>query len=167
MGCRQLTFGLEQLRVPIPAARRKDAIPFTVWLFSARAEAKEIITQERAPRFDVSLMTLILGGYCSISRRLACPTQLGFPATWPRRWSVSLPKSKLQPCFEMSSPGFEDIYFRHCKLDGSVFFQAPLYKRSAEVENTARCRKLLPQQATGLAWPLSRAQPCACVGTKL
>ena len=63
-----------------------------VWAFEtlARLAAPDVIVHDCTPRFDTGALELIFGGMFVVMSLVFSPTDLGWPANRPRRWTLMI-----------------------------------------------------------------------------
>jgi hypothetical protein len=71
-----------------------SVVPFMVWAFETAAWAPHIVIHECAPRFDVAVLQAIFIAYV-VTTLVFSPTDLGYPASRPRRWTVLIHRSRV------------------------------------------------------------------------
>jgi hypothetical protein len=110
------------------------SIAFIVWMYEIRATKPDWVIQECTVRFDHAIVEQILGEFYDVQWVMVCPRDLGLPCSRPRKWTVSVLKSKWRPTMALQSKEFKQLFHRKLKLNGEVFFQAP----AAELVEFAR-----------------------------
>jgi hypothetical protein len=117
-------------------------LPCIVWCFHVLQERPEIIIEECTPRFDLSLMTRILGQLYNIRARVLCPTHLGQPTARPRQWTVFTLKSRVKCLFEFDHPDFERLFHRKMQLTGDIYCVESEDCVAAQLQKLVAKRKL-------------------------
>ena len=114
-------------------------LPFLVWAYETRAQRPDWIIQECTVRFDSSMMDRIFKELYWVQTIELSPMDLGLPTSRPRKWTVSILKSKWTYEVGLQSQEIKR-FFRKLELYGDIFFQAPHSSVSAYYQQLAAKR---------------------------
>eukprot|EP00971_Amphidinium_carterae_P324705 6453217-Amphidinium_carterae.1 len=98
----------------------------------------DIWIQECTPRFDMSLFRMVLGELYNIQQRCLSPTDMGWPVSRKRQWSIGVLKSKLKVVVELNDFAFDEIFCREVESKCDVFFQDSIAHRREAMQELRR-----------------------------
>ena len=131
-----------------------SAIVFLLWAHEQLAHRPTFIIHECVAEFDISQLIMVFGALYLLRSFVFCPTDVGLPARRPRRWSLLILKSHVQPLQSFDAVGFGQLFFRDLGLTGHDMFVAP---KEAVMAHTSKLalQKYLPElQSDGTPWDM-------------
>lgn len=135
-----------------------SAMPFMVWAYETLMAQPTIVIHECTPRFDYTMLTAIFGFVYVVQSFCFSPTDLGWPASRPRRWTVMYHRQRRAPMAPLSRPNFGAFFFRASTTDGHIFWAAPKNDVDRFIKDTRK--RMLPEaDSEGQGWRPRDALP--------
>ena len=135
-----------------------SAMPFMVWAYETLAAEPDIVIHECTPRFDFGMLVAIFGFLYVVQSFCFSPTDLGWPASRPRRWTLMYHRKRRNPIVPLSRPNFGAFFFRASTTDGHIFWDAPKEDVDRFIKDTRK--RMLPEaDSDGQGWSPRDALP--------
>ena len=125
-----------------------------VWAYETLAAMPEWIVHECTSDFDYEILQTIFGAVYMIMTFVFSPTDMGIPASRPRRYTIMVLKAMSKPLLSFDKQGFGSIAFARCVLTGHVFFSAGVHIVGKYVEELAASLHFPARKPDGSVWSM-------------
>ena len=110
-------------------ARKKWAAeatgPFLIWALRVKQASPAIIVHECTAEFDEKLLHQIFGDCYDIQSHVFSPSQLGWPTTRQRKYSILIHNTRFCRTHSFTEYRYRDLFHRSIRMTGHDFWCAP------------------------------------------